>query len=52
MFDDLPDVKYGDKEPLKDWRQFEDEDPDDEELEDTPKDVIDILGFDPKDHTE
>ena len=37
--------------PLPDWRTELDEyeDPDDEELAETPADVILILGFDPKD---
>jgi hypothetical protein len=44
-----PHFGYADK-PLPDWRNELDEpDPDDEELEETPADVILILGFDPKD---
>lgn len=31
-----------------DWKKFEEPDPDDEELDKTPKDVVAILGFDPK----
>lgn len=31
-----------------DWRDEDDEDLDDEELEDTPSDVVAVLGFDPK----
>lgn len=47
MSDELPEVSYGQKKPM-DWRNAPDEpDPDDEELPETPKDVIDILGFDP-----
>lgn len=43
---DLPEVKYGDKPPA-DWRELEQpEDPDDELIQ-TPDDVVDILGFDP-----
>lgn len=40
-----------DDEEIGEWRgtEAEDEsDPDDEELENTPEDVIAILGFDPK----
>ncbi len=45
---ELPDVRFGDKPPMN-WRKIEDErDPDDEELDETPKDVTDLLGFDPK----
>jgi hypothetical protein len=42
------DVVFG-KESLPDWREQEtQDDPDDEELEETPMDVVTILGFDPK----
>jgi hypothetical protein len=34
-----------------DWTKFTDDDPDDEELERTPKDVRRMLGFDPKKKT-
>jgi len=37
--------------PLPDWRKADtdaDDDPDDEELDETPADVLMILGFDPK----
>ena len=49
----LPDVHFGSPEekPL-DWRdeEFEDNTPDDdEELPETPKEVVDLLGFDPLD---
>ena len=48
----IPDVHFGkaDSEPT-DWRKEPDNDePDnDEELEETPEDVIALLGFDPKD---
>lgn len=49
-YDKLPDVSYGD-EPPTDWRDMMDDDvdPDDEELDKTPKDVVELLGFDPKD---
>jgi 8-oxo-dGTP pyrophosphatase MutT (NUDIX family) len=48
----LPDVHWGNADtPLPDWREDETEqvDPDDEELAETPPDVIDMLGFDPLD---
>lgn len=42
------DVELG-SEKLPDWRKADAEsDPDDEELDETPADVIAILGFDPK----
>ncbi len=45
------DIYFGSVEkPLVDWRKFleeGDEDPDDELLEETPEDVIMMLGFDP-----
>jgi hypothetical protein len=46
----LPDVTYGGKPP-PDWRKAEqDETPDDDEdLAETPPDVVAMLGFDPKD---
>jgi hypothetical protein len=31
-----------------DWREHDEEDPDDEEMAETPPDVVMILGFDPK----
>ncbi|MGO9135029.1 MAG: hypothetical protein ACLP8A_13430 [Methylovirgula sp.] len=51
---ELPNVWFGDKEASelgKDWRnaEFDDRD-DDEELEETPPDVIAMLGFDPRDY--
>jgi len=49
----LPEAHWGNaEEPLPDWRGSIDEDPDDEEMENTPPDVIAMLGFDPKDMTE
>lgn len=44
---DLPDAHFGnaDSKPAE-WRDTEDVDPDDEEIE-TPKDVVMMLGFDP-----
>lgn len=42
------DVVFG-RESLPDWREEnEDEDSDDEELDETPPDVVAMLGFDPK----
>ena len=49
---ELPDIHYGTAEgELPDWRKSEDddEDPDDEELPETPPEIIEILGFDPLD---
>ena len=49
------DVHFGEvDEEEPDWREEleEETDPDDEELEYTPQDVIDILGFDPKEFSE
>lgn len=45
------DVHFGEVNgEIPDWRDSEDtEDADDEELDKTPKDVIAMLGFDPKD---
>ncbi len=37
----------GDRDPVA-WKKVDDFDPDDEELEETPKDVVAMLGFDPK----
>jgi len=54
--DTLPNVHWGDAEaPLPDWRDGaspEDPDPDDELLDETPADVIEMLGFDPLDAEE
>ena len=44
---DLPDVSFEGSDP-DDWEEFDEEDPDDEELEETPEDVVMMLGFDPK----
>lgn len=42
------DIWFGTAEPfMYDYREFEDEDPDDEELDPTPPDMIVMLGFDP-----
>lgn len=47
---DLPDVHFGAIDaPKADWKAVDVEDPDDEELEETPASVIAMLGFDPKD---
>lgn len=48
---DLPDVWFGSPESEQpDWREMDDEeDPDDEELAETPPLVIATLGYDPKD---
>ena len=50
MASDLPNVKYGTVDAAKiDWRNQPDPiDPDDDELDETPPDVIAMLGFDPK----
>jgi hypothetical protein len=44
------DVHFGKiDDDLPDWREeLEEDDPDDEELEETPEDVVAVLGFDPK----
>lgn len=49
--DDLPDVYFGDKKAAdtKGWQDYDPGADDDEELEETPADVIEMLGFDPKD---
>jgi len=45
---DLPDVYFGSVDaPPADWRAYEEEDPDDEELAETPESVVLMLGFDP-----
>jgi hypothetical protein len=51
---DLPDVHFGDvtDEPNENWKDLDEADPDDEELEQTPQSVIDMLGFDPKEPDE
>lgn len=50
MSDDLPDVYFGHVGARDyDWREVDDEEEDDdEELKETPKDVVELLGFDPK----
>ena len=54
IFEDDAGIHFGDIDgSLPDWRDdraLETEaDPDDEELDETPEDVIAVLGFDPKD---
>jgi hypothetical protein len=49
---ELPDARWGTAEtPLPDWRESDsgdtDDDPDDEELAETPAEIIAALGFDP-----
>lgn len=44
---DLPDVSFQGEDPEA-WRNLDEEDPDDEELDETPEDVVMMLGFDPK----
>lgn len=47
---ELPDVHFGSPEAQPvDWRNAPDDDPDDEELEETPPFVVAVLGYDPKD---
>lgn len=45
----LPNVRYGDKDSSEvvDWKDADIGPDDDEELAETPKDVVDMLGFDP-----
>ncbi len=45
---DLPDVHFEGHNDPEAWRNVDEEDPDDEELDETPADVIMMLGFDPK----
>lgn len=47
---ELPDARWGSADaPLPDWRKQQETDTrdDDEELSKTPRDVVDMLGFDP-----
>ncbi len=51
---DFPDVHFGsaDSKPA-DWRKENDDSlDDDEELKETPSDVVEMLGFDPKEYSE
>ena len=53
MTDKFPNARFGDR-PLVNWRdlpEIEDDDPDDEQIE-TPKDVVEMLGFDPAEDDE
>lgn len=46
----MPDLHFGraDAPPL-DWRKYKDDSPDDdEELEETPPSIVEMLGFDPR----
>lgn len=54
VYDLDSDIYFGGVEkPLPNWRDFsDDDDADDVELENTPQDVIAVLGFDPKDFSE
>lgn len=48
----LPEARFGDASQEVDdleWEEYDEEDPDDEELEQTPADVVEMLGFDPLD---
>jgi len=48
--DKLPDVHFGSVDRKVHWQKIPDFDPDDdEELAKTPKHVVELLGFDPKD---
>ena len=52
IYDDDQDVYFGEVDnPLLDWRKskslIDEEDPDDELLDETPEDVVALLGFDP-----
>lgn len=51
MNEDYPQVIVGSVEtPLPDWRLMpEEDDPDDEELVETPAEIIAMLGFNPAD---
>jgi hypothetical protein len=50
---EMPDVHFGKVGGSGvDWRKIDDPDPDDEELEVTPANVIAMLGFDPKEFSE
>lgn len=45
--DDLPGAGFGDEEE-EDWREFEDEVPDDDGEEEDDESITELLGFDPK----
>lgn len=45
---ELPDVHFGSVDaPKANWREYDEPDPDDEQLDETPSDVVMMLGFDP-----
>ena len=48
---DLPDAHF-EGSTGEEWKDFDEVDPDDEELDETPADVVMMLGFDPKDADE
>ena len=51
----LPMVHFGvvdENEEPEGWKEFVDFDPDDEEMDVTPPDVIEMLGFDPKEFSQ
>ncbi len=53
MIEDFGDVYFGTELANDvDWRNFDEMDPDDEELEITASDIVGILGFDPKEFSE
>ena len=43
----VPNVRFGSTDQLPNWRDGSAKEQDDEDLEDTPVDVVEILGFDP-----
>lgn len=50
MSDTFPGARFGsaDEKPV-DWKKAPDADPDDEQLAETPADIVAMLGFDPAD---
>lgn len=49
----IPRVRFGNVDPATtDWRDAPDDDPDDEQLDETPSDVVGMLGFDPAEETD
>jgi len=51
IFDNIHFGKVGASKP--DWRRYRNDEPDDdEELEQTPKDLVKLLGFDPNDEND
>ena len=49
---ELPDAHFGSVDRKVHWQKIPDFDPDDEELPVTPKHIVELLGFDPKDKDE